>query len=85
VRAVMPELVGDGRIEPLLAYYDRSCRHLLEEMVVTGYRRMNRLQAAAGVITPQPPFHLRGCWRNVNTPEDLDRNPTIAASFQPVD
>ena len=71
VVAVMPDLAGDGRIEPLLAYYDDNCAHLLEAMASNGQRRMNRLRAAAGVITPQPPAHLRGSWRNVNTPEEL--------------
>ena len=78
VVAVMPELAGDGRIEPLLAYYDQSCLQLLEAMAASGQRRMNRLQAAAGVITPQPPLHLRGCWRNVNTPEELVRDSAAA-------
>jgi molybdopterin-guanine dinucleotide biosynthesis protein A len=75
VLAVMPELAGDGRIEPLLAYYDQGCRPLLEELAASGCRRLNRLQAASGVVTPQPPLSLRACWRNVNTPEDLGRNP----------
>lgn len=81
VLAVMPELAGDGRIEPLLAYYDRACRPLLEEMAAAGYRRMNRLQAAPGIITPQPPFSLRSCWRNVNTPEELGHYPAVVAEF----
>ena len=71
VAAIMPELAGDGRIEPLLAYYDQSCRRLLEELAAGGHRRMSRLQAAAGVWTPRPPQHLQSSWRNVNTPEDL--------------
>lgn len=77
VLAIMPELAGDGRVEPLLAYYDQACGSLLEEMVVKGYRRMSRLQDAPGVITPQPPSHLRTCWRNVNTPKELGRTPAM--------
>ena len=75
VVAVLPDLAGDGRIEPLLAYYDDSCAHLLEAMAARGQRRMNRLRAATGVVTPQPPAHLRGSWRNVNTPEELGVGP----------
>lgn len=86
VLAVMPELAGDGRIEPLLAYYDCACRHPLEMMASAGHRRLNLLQAVAGVITPQPPSHLRACWRNVNTPADLGRNSAIVVeSFRPRD
>lgn len=80
VTAIMPELAGDGRIEPLLAYYDRSCRPLLEEMARLGQRRLSRLQESAGVITPQPPPSLRPSWRNVNTPEDLGCHPSMGAA-----
>ena len=75
VVAVLPDLAGDGRIEPLLAYYDDSCAHLLEAMAARGQRRMNRLRTTTGVVTPQPPAHLRGSWRNVNTPEELGVGP----------
>jgi molybdopterin-guanine dinucleotide biosynthesis protein A len=72
VLAVMPDLAADGRIEPLLAYYDRACRQLLEKMAADAQPRMNRLREAEGVITPQPPFPVRISWRNVNTPQDLN-------------
>jgi molybdopterin-guanine dinucleotide biosynthesis protein A len=71
VLAVMPDLAADGRIEPLLAYYDRACRPLLEEMAANGQQQMNLLRREEGVITPQPPFPLRISWRNVNTPQEL--------------
>jgi molybdopterin-guanine dinucleotide biosynthesis protein A len=76
VVAIMPDLAQDGRIEPLLAYYDRACRPLLEEMAVNGQRRMNRLRDADGVITPQPPHFLRYSWCNINTPLEL-KNPSL--------
>ncbi len=87
VLAVLPELAGDGRIEPLLAYYDRACRPLLEDMASAGYQRMSRLQGEAGVVTPQPPAPLRACWRNVNTPKELGRDPVlvIEPASHPVD
>ncbi len=87
VLAVMPELAGDGRIEPLLAYYDCACLPLLEALASAGYRRMSRLQGEAGVITPQPPIHLRACWHNVNTPKEFGRHPfpAEASSCGPVD
>lgn len=70
--AVMPDLDADGRIEPLLAYYDRQCRPLLESMAASGQRRLSHLSTMQGVITPQPPPWLRHCWRNVNTPQELE-------------
>lgn len=73
VVAILPDLAADGRVEPLLAYYDRQCRSLLEAMAASGQRRMQWLRQEAGVITPQPPAELRAAWRNVNTPQELDR------------
>ena len=73
VLAILPDLANDGRVEPLLAYYDRQCRPLLETMAATGQMRMQWLRQAAGVMTPQPPAVLRSSWRNVNTPEELGR------------
>jgi molybdopterin-guanine dinucleotide biosynthesis protein A len=75
ILAVMPDLHNDGRIEPLLAYYDQQCGHLLEEMAASGQRRMSSLRHATCVITPQPPEIIRPCWRNINTPEDLAAHP----------
>ena len=72
VLAVMPDLAADGRLEPLLAYYDRQCRPLLEAMTASGQHRLSQLGTKKGVLTPQPPPLLRHCWRNVNTPQELE-------------
>ncbi|MDD2464639.1 MAG: molybdenum cofactor guanylyltransferase [Desulfobulbus sp.] len=71
VLAVMPAIAGTGRVEPLLAYYDRAILPVLEEMAAGGHRRMNRLQSVPGVKTPTPPSHLHDSWHNINTPDDL--------------
>ena len=74
VLAVMPDISGTGRVEPLLAYYDRLILPVLEEMASGGHRRMNRLQSVPGVKTPTPPSHLHDSWHNINTPYDLARS-----------
>lgn len=71
VLAVLPDLLGNGQVEPLLAYYDCRCRDLLEELIESGSLRLSSLVGRPGVITPQPPEALRGSWRNINTPSDL--------------
>nr|WP_321466314.1 molybdenum cofactor guanylyltransferase [uncultured Desulfobulbus sp.] len=71
VLAVMPDIAGTGRVEPLLAYYDRAILPLLETMAAQGHRRMNRLQSYPGVKTPTPPSHLHDSWHNINTPDAL--------------
>lgn len=71
VRAILPDLLGNGQVEPLLAYYDCCCRDLLEELAASGSLRLSTLVGRPGVMTPQPPEFLRGSWRNINTPSDL--------------
>ncbi|GAB4344890.1 MAG: hypothetical protein Kow0089_21700 [Desulfobulbaceae bacterium] len=71
VKAVLPDLEGRGQVEPLLAYYDRSCRELLEKMAERGILRPGALHGQPGVIAPLVPPALRNAWRNCNTPADL--------------
>jgi molybdopterin-guanine dinucleotide biosynthesis protein A len=71
VRAILPDLRGDGHVEPLLAYYDCRCREYLEEIAAGGSFRISEMKGRAGVITPSPPAALRRSWRNVNRPEEL--------------
>ncbi len=69
--AVLPDLEGRGRLEPLLAFYDCRCRNHLEVLARTGELRISRLAGRHGIRTPQPPAILRRAWRNVNTPAEL--------------
>ncbi|MDH4317592.1 MAG: NTP transferase domain-containing protein, partial [Desulfobulbaceae bacterium] len=71
VHAVLPDLRGNGRVEPLLAYYAPRCHAMLErEAMVSPNPRPGCLRDGPGVLTPQPPEQLRDCWRNVNTPQE---------------
>ena len=71
MRAVLPDLNGDGYVEPLLAYYDHSCLDLFEKAALSGSMRPGWLVGKPGVITPQPPVLIRSSWRNVNSEEDV--------------
>lgn len=73
VRAILPDLMGKGQVEPLLAYYDCSCRDLLEELAAGGIPKLSGLVGRSGIVTPQPLAHLQGSWRNLNCPEDIDK------------
>lgn len=73
VRAVLPDLLGNGQVEPLLAYYDCNCLNFLEELAASGLHKLSGLVGRPGVLTPQPPACLQGSWRNMNRPEDIDR------------
>ena len=71
VLAVLPDLDRSGRVEPLLAYYDRACRANLEELVRLGSLKLSDIAASPGVLTPQPPSEIRNSWRNINAPTEL--------------
>jgi molybdopterin-guanine dinucleotide biosynthesis protein A len=71
IRAILPDLKGDGYVEPLLAYYDCSCKGYLEEIAAKKSFRISEMIGRYGVITPSPPLHLHSSWRNVNTPEEM--------------
>ncbi len=71
VRGILPDLSGQGRVEPLLAYYDFRLLDAVQGVVDGGSWRVNRLKEVEGVITPRPPAGLSRCWRNINTPREL--------------
>ncbi len=71
IRAVLPDLLGDGHLEPLLAWYDFRCRPQLEIIAASGSLRISRLANQAGIRHFQPPEHLHASWRNVNTPDQV--------------
>lgn len=75
MRAILPDLHGSGQLEPLLAWYDFRCRPLLENLAASDSLRLSRLAEQAGVCALQPPAHLHGSWRNVNTLEELGNIP----------
>ncbi|MCI5115167.1 MAG: molybdenum cofactor guanylyltransferase [Candidatus Electrothrix sp. AW1] len=71
IRAVLPDLLGDGHLEPLLAWYDVRCRPQLETIAASGSLRLSRLANQAGVCHFQPPEHLHSSWHNINTPDQI--------------
>jgi molybdopterin-guanine dinucleotide biosynthesis protein MobB len=71
IRAVLPDLLGDGHLEPLLAWYDFRCRSQLETIAASGSLRLSRLADKTGIRHVQPPEHLHRSWRNVNTPDQI--------------
>jgi molybdopterin-guanine dinucleotide biosynthesis protein A len=71
-RAVLPDLKGNGLIEPLFAYYDHKCLELFEKIVSEGSCRPGDLIGKPGVITPVVPQLLHFAWKNCNFSEDID-------------
>ncbi len=71
VKAILPTLDGKGNVEPLLAYYDVSCKDDLENIARQGSMQINRLKDVIDVQCPRVPDSLKGCWRNVNTVAEL--------------
>jgi molybdopterin-guanine dinucleotide biosynthesis protein A len=74
IRAILPDLLGNGHLEPLLAWYDFRCRAQLETIAASGSLRVSRLADQAGVCHFQPPEHLHRSWHNINTPDQIARH-----------
>ncbi len=73
IQAILPDLRADGHLEPLLAWYDFRSRQALEKIAASGSLRISQLAGQTGIHHLQPPGHLLGSWRNVNTPDELKR------------
>jgi molybdopterin-guanine dinucleotide biosynthesis protein A len=73
VWAVLPDLHGTGRVEPLLAYYDFRSRLLLEEFAAQKQSKLNMLAENPRVRNSRPPVVLHESWKNINTLLDLER------------
>lgn len=71
--AVIPTL--GSYHEPLLALYDFRIRPTLEAMAHRHELRVSGLVGAEGVRVVSPPSELRGSWRNVNSPEEIESKP----------
>lgn len=69
--AVLPRL-GDGPVEPFLAVYEPQALGLLENLARSGAFGPWRIAGHDKVSSPEPPAELAACWKNVNTPEELD-------------
>jgi molybdopterin-guanine dinucleotide biosynthesis protein A len=69
--AVLPRPVEGGPVSPLLALYEPPARRLLAELAAAGTPAPRLLAADPRVATPVPPPELAGCWRGVNTPQEL--------------
>lgn len=69
--ATMPDLEGNGHVEPLLAHYDVRSRELLEELLMRQCHAPSALVPHSKIITPMPPEKLVSAWRNINTETEL--------------
>lgn len=69
--AVVPRPASGGPVEPLLALYEPAALALIENLVSEGHRAPRRLAGHPRVAVVAPPPALAGCWRNVNTPDEL--------------
>ncbi len=70
---LLPDLAGNGRVEPLLAWYDFRCGPLLEEFIASKQYKLNLLAHNPRIRKPRPPAGFQGSWQNINTPTELER------------
>ena len=71
--AVVPRIGGQGQGEPLFAVYEPQSFQQFEQMVAAGDRRVRPIAGKERVHLAEVPSALWPGWRNVNTPEELQR------------
>ncbi len=69
--AVIPENPATGKREPLFSWYDYRCGPLIDDLIMSGSRRVREVCASELVLQPRIPAHLAGGWRNINLPEEV--------------
>ena len=61
----------EGFVEPLPAVFEPAARRLLEDAAAAGAHALHRLASNPLVAVVDAPAHLRSCWFNANTPQEL--------------
>lgn len=69
----VPRLAEADFCEPLLAWYDSRARQLFEEQLLTGNMRAGRVASHRKIDNPVIPDEFSLAWKNVNTPEQLQK------------
>ncbi|SDP52842.1 molybdenum cofactor guanylyltransferase [Desulforhopalus singaporensis] len=67
----VPKLAGANRCEPLFALYERCAGQLFEDRLLLGERSINQIGTHPKIDNPVIPDRFRGCWKNINTPDQL--------------
>ncbi len=67
----VPRCSLDSHVEPLLAHYDRRCRSIFEEVLISGSLRIGDAAAHEKIASPVIPEQWVRAWDNINTPEEL--------------
>lgn len=80
---LVPRAEGDGRLEPLCAWYDFRAAQLFEELVHSGMWRLSAAASHRRIAHPPIPAPHALAWANVNTPEELERLAGALAEDQP--
>ncbi len=70
---LVPRGEGDGRHEPLCAWYDFRAAQLFEELIHGGVWRLAAAASHRRIAHPTIPAAHALAWANVNTPEELAR------------
>jgi molybdopterin-guanine dinucleotide biosynthesis protein A len=68
-RVIMASI--DGFVEPLPAAFEPEATGLLEDAAAAGAHALHRLASNPLVAVVDAPAHLRSCWFNANTPQEL--------------
>ncbi len=70
---VVPRDEKHEQQQPLFSYYDKRCGKYFEELNATGSQRIGNISQERKIIKPTIPDHIIEAWRNVNTPQELEK------------
>jgi len=70
---VVPRMPETGYLEPLFSWYDMRAGQIFESKLQAGEMRIGRVAEHRKIESPAVPPALRGSWKNVNTPDQLQQ------------
>jgi len=70
---VVPRMPETGYLEPLFSWYDMRAGQIFESQLQAGEMRIGRGAEHPKIENPIIPRSLRRSWKNINTPEQLQR------------
>jgi len=71
VWGIMPKKEKSPGIEPMPAYYNFRCRHIIETLAAENKFRLNKIAESSKIISPVIPEKFTAAWRNINYPFEL--------------
>lgn len=64
-------LISNGKLMPLIAFYNKRCEHIFQKLLQNGERRMSKALQNCSIKTIELASELTNYTANINTPSEL--------------